>query len=70
MVFNENTTNTLEDVKGGLTAIMDGLLGVRGKGNSSFTSTNINFDWKKLDVKEIATPSVIMEESTPEGISV
>ena len=63
MVFNENTTRTLESVEGNLTAIMDNLMGVIKKGSASFTPTNINFDWKKLDVKEIATPSVTMQDS-------
>ena len=63
MVFDENTTRTLESVEGNLTAIMDNLMGVIKKGSASFTPTNINFDWKKLDVKEIATPSVIMQDS-------
>ena len=63
MVFDENTTRTLESVEGNLTAIMDNLMGVIKKGSASFTPTNINFDWKKLDVKEIATPSVTMQDS-------
>jgi hypothetical protein len=65
MVFNENTTTTLEDVKGNLNALMDSLMGV--KEGSSFTNENINFGWSKLDIKEIATPAVIQEESSREA---
>lgn len=65
MVFNENTTHTLEDVKGNLNALMDSLIGV--KEGSSFTNENVNFGWSKLDIKEIATPAVIQEESSREA---
>ena len=65
MVFDENTSHTLEDVKGNLNAIMDSLMGVMDKYQSEFTATNVNFDWQKLDIKEIATPSVTMEDNVP-----
>jgi len=55
MVFSENTTTTLNDVKSNLMSIMDSLLAVKESG--SFTRENINLDWSKLDIKEIATPT-------------
>ena len=68
MVFNENTATTLNDVKSNLMSIMDSLIGVKESG--SFTRENINFDWSKLDIKEIATPAPVAPQASEvnEGI--
>ena len=65
MVFNENTTTTLNDVKSNLMSIMDSLLGV--KDTRSFTKENMTFDWSKLDIKEIATPALVSPTPVENG---
>lgn len=64
MVFDENTTHTLEDVQGNLQAIMDSLMMKKEDGRTvgEITPEIANFEWGKLDIKEIATPTISAEE--------